>query len=163
MCVAGLPYPLSVINLDILKVKGRSDLFLRLEMLKRSLIVVNALIAYRWGIGAIVLGHVLVAGIAYGLNSFYSGRLIAYPMKAQLGDVLPSFLFAGLMGGGMALVGAALGPASDFLRLSAQVTTGVVIYLGLNWLAKAEPLYEVVAMAGGWSAIRQRMPRGAAR
>ena len=157
MCVAGLLYPLSVINLDILKVKGRSDLFLRLEIIKRSLIVVNALVAYRWGIGAILMGHIVVATASYVLNSFYSERLIAYPMKAQIVDVLPSLLFAGLMGGGMALVGAALGPISDFLRLIIQVATGVVIYLALNRLRKAEPLYEVLAIARGWSAIRQKM------
>jgi hypothetical protein len=162
MCVAGLPYPLSVINLDILKVKGRSDLFLRIEIVKRSLIVVNALVAFRWGISAILLGQVIISGISYLLNSFYSERLIAYPMKAQILDVLPSLLFAGLMGGGMALVGAALGPTSDFLRLIAQVATGVMIYLALNWLWQSEPLHEVIGMIAGWVARRPEMARGQA-
>ena len=157
MCASGLLYPLSVINLDILKVKGRSDLFLNLQVVRRILIVANILIAYRWGISAILLGQIGISCIAYFLNSFYSERLIAYSMKAQIVDVLPSLLFAGLMGGGMALVGGALGQTSAFLRLIIQVTTGVVIYLALNWLRKAEPLYEVLAIARGWSAIRQKM------
>jgi hypothetical protein len=67
-------------------------------------------------------------------------------MKAQLMDVLPSLLFAGLMGGSMWLVGSALGPTSDFPCLIAQAVTGVVIYLALNWLAKAESLYEAASL-----------------
>jgi len=155
MCVAGLLYPLSVINLDILKVKGRSDLFLRLEIIKRSLIVVNALVAYRSGIGAILLGHVVVASIAYFLNSYYSERLIAYPMKTQIRDVLPSLLCASLMGGGMALVGSALVAAGDFAQLVAQAVVGVIIYLALNWLGKTEALQEMLKLVVGWTARRR--------
>jgi O-antigen/teichoic acid export membrane protein len=146
MCVAGLPYPLSVINLDILKVKGRSDLFLRLEIVKRCLMVANAFVCYRWGVTAILLGHVIIADVAYLLNSFYAERLIAYPMKTQVADVLPALLLAGLMGGSMALVGVALGSAGDLIRLIVQVGIGGLVYLGLNWLAKAEPLHEIVGL-----------------
>ncbi len=163
MCVAGLPYPLSVINLDILKVKGRSDLFLRLEIIKRSLTVVNALVAYRWGIGAILLGQVGISGVAYFLNSFYSERLIVYPMKVQILDVLPSLLFAGLMGGGMWLAGLALGPTSDFLHLVVQAGAGVILYLALNWLGKSEPLYEVAGLVVSGVARLRGMGRGNTR
>ncbi len=155
MCVAGLLYPLSVINLDILKVKGRSDLFLRIEIIKRSLIVVNVLVAYRSGIGAILLGHVVIAGIAYVLNSFYSERLIAYPMKTQILDVLPSLLFAGPMGAGMALVGSALVAAGNFAQLVVQAAVGATIYLALNWLGKTEALQEVMKLIVGWKTRRQ--------
>lgn len=155
MCVAGLPYPLSVINLDILKVKGRSDLFLRLELIKRSLIVINALIAYRWGISAILLGQVGISGIAYFLNSFYSERLIAYPMKAQILDMLPSFVFSGLMGGGMVLVSLTMQSTSDFLRLLTLTGVGIGLYLALNWFWKSESLYGVTRIIVEW---KTRLP-----
>ncbi len=72
MCASGLLYPLHVINLDILKVKGRSDLFFRLEVLKRALVVISLFITYRWGISAILVGQIFISIIAYVLNSFYS-------------------------------------------------------------------------------------------
>ncbi|MCX6032764.1 MAG: lipopolysaccharide biosynthesis protein [Chloroflexi bacterium] len=160
MCAAGLLYPLQIINLNILKVRGRSDLFLNLQVIRRILIIANILIAYRWGISAILLGQVVISGIAYLLNSFYSERLIAYPIKAQILDVLPSFLLAGLMGGGMLLVGIAIGPTNDFLRLVAQVGIGVILYLALNWFRKSGPLYEVVGIVWGWAArlLKRSLP-----
>lgn len=150
MCLSGLLYPLQVINLDILKVKGRSDLFLNLQVIRRILIIANIVIAYRWGISAILLGQIGLSCIAYLLNSFYSEKLIAYPMKTQVLDVLPALLFSGLMGGGMLLAGLALGSTSDILRLSVQTGVGVSIYLALNWLRKSESLFEIAGIVGGW-------------
>jgi O-antigen/teichoic acid export membrane protein len=155
LCLAGLPYPLSAINVNILKVKGRSDLFLRIEIIKRALMITNALVTYRWGISAILLGHVAVASLAYFLNSFYSERLIAYPMRTQILDVWPSLLCAGLMGGGVWLIGGALGAASDFLRLVVQTGVGAIVYLALNWALKTEALQEVMKIVVGWTARRR--------
>ncbi|MEJ5199801.1 MAG: lipopolysaccharide biosynthesis protein, partial [Anaerolineae bacterium] len=160
MCVAGLFYPLSIINLNILKVKGRSDLFLRLEIIKRGLMVANVLLAYRYGISAILLGQIGIAGISYVLNSFYSERLIAYSIRDQIVDVLPSLVCAGLMGGGMWFVGGVLEPAGDFVRLSAQAGVGIGIYLILSWLGRSESLAEVRRIATEWLA---RVPTQAGR
>jgi O-antigen/teichoic acid export membrane protein len=153
MCVAALPYSLSLINLDVPKLKGRSDLYLKIEIIKRGLIVVNALLAYRWGVSAILLGQIGLSCVAYFLNSFYSGRLIAYPMRTQILDVWPSLLCAGLMGGGMALVGAALGPTGDFAQLVIQAGVGLIVYLALNWLGKTEPLRDVFEIAQRFLAL----------
>ena len=144
MCVAGLLYPLHVENLEILKIKGRSDLYLKLGIIKRLMVVVSIFVTYRWGIQAMLTGNIVLTVIAYYLNSYYSGSLINYPMKAQVLDVLPSFLFACLMGGGMLLAGIVLTSAGNFLLLATQAAVGLALYFLLHMLNKSESLRMII-------------------
>ena len=59
LCIGGLLYPVHVMNLNVLQALGRSDLFLRLEIIKKVLIVINIAITWRWGISAIIYGIIL--------------------------------------------------------------------------------------------------------
>jgi O-antigen/teichoic acid export membrane protein len=147
MCASMLLYPLHVINLDILQVKGRSDLFLRLEIIKRSMIILNILITYRWGINAMLLGQCVATLIAYFLNSYYSERLIAYALKAQILDVLPAFVFSLVMAGGMMIAGAAMPATNRFMVLTAQTGLGAGVYLLLHWVKRSEAWKELVELA----------------
>jgi O-antigen/teichoic acid export membrane protein len=142
LSVTGLLFPLQVINLDVLKVKGRSDLFLKISLINRVAIIANIFITYRWGINAMLIGQIGVALIAYFLNSYYSERLIGYSMKSQVKDVLPSFFYSCLMGGGAALVGLLLREANSFVTLFAQTGAGVILYLLIGYLTKSELLAE---------------------
>ncbi len=151
MCCAGLLYPLQIVNLDILKVKGRSDLFLRLTLIKRSLTVIAIFITFPWGINMLLVGQIVLAVIAYFLNSFYSEKLIGYSMIAQVQDVLQSLAFCLLMGGGMWLVGHFLS-AGDFITLLVQGMVGLILYFLLNLLARTDPLLEVFALGNRLSA-----------
>jgi teichuronic acid exporter len=147
MCVSGLLYPLHVQNLEILKVKGRSDLFFKLQIIKRLLSVISIFITYRWGISALLTGDIVVSIIAYFLNSSYSGILISYSIKKQLFDILPSFVFAGLMGSGMWLTGLVLNSSDNFILLAAQTVVGMGLYFFLHWIRRSEPFRETVELA----------------
>lgn len=85
-------YPLHAINLNILQVKGRSDLFLKLEMIKKFIAVGPIVVGIYCGIEYMLWGSVFTSFIAYFLNSYYSARLIDYPTMDQLKDILPTFL-----------------------------------------------------------------------
>ena len=65
LCVAGVFYPLHVINLNVLTSLGRSNLFLRLEILKKILTVVAVVVTYRWGIAAMIYGQIVTSFLAY--------------------------------------------------------------------------------------------------
>ncbi|RUO37308.1 flippase [Aliidiomarina shirensis] len=86
MCIAAMIYPLNTINLNILKVKGRSDLFLYLEIIKKFVAVVIILISYRWGVYGLLIGQVVSSMLAYLPNSYYSSKLIDYGVKEQFRD-----------------------------------------------------------------------------
>lgn len=94
LCFVGIFYPLSALNLNMLNVKGRSDLFLRLEIIKKIIALPTIIIGIYFGINIMILGMIFISLLAYYLNSYWSGKLINYPMREQIADILPSFLFA---------------------------------------------------------------------
>lgn len=91
ICFSGMLYPLHAINLNILQVKGRSDLFLKLEIIKKIIAIGPITIGVFYGIEYMLLGSVFTSFVAYFLNSYYSAGLIHYPTKEQLKDVFPTF------------------------------------------------------------------------
>lgn len=96
MCLGFVLYPLHAINLNILKVRGRSDLFLKLEIIKVSISILILTITLNKGVEAILLGQVLSSIIAYFSNGYYSMQLIKYSLLEQFQDFAPSFTLATL-------------------------------------------------------------------
>jgi len=143
LCVVGLLYPLHAINLNVLKAKGRSDLFFRLEVLKRILVVISIAVCYRWGIRAMIGGQIVVSLVGYYLNSYYTGRLIGYPMTAQVFDFLPYLIISLVMGAGVYLV-QHLPLASDAVVLALEVVLGVCLYVGLSCVCGVSACLEVM-------------------
>ena len=94
LCFVGMFYPLHALNLNMLQVEGRSDLFLRLEIIKKALAIPIIVIGVIWGIKIMILGMIVNTLIAYYLNSYWSGRFIGYSFLEQIKDILPSFLLA---------------------------------------------------------------------
>ena len=92
ICFSGMLYPLHAINLNILQVKGRSDLFLKLEIIKKIIAVGPIVIGIFCGIEYMLWGSVITSFIAYFLNSYYSASLIDYPTGTQIKDILPTFV-----------------------------------------------------------------------
>lgn len=99
MCFAAMLYPLHAINLNILQVKGRSDLFLKLEIYKKVLAVIPISLGIFFGIEYLLIGSVFNSFIAFFLNSYYSASLINYSSLQQVKDVLPAFLISILTAG----------------------------------------------------------------
>lgn len=99
LCAAGILYPLNSYNLNILKVKGRSDLFLKLEIIKKVIITVGIFIAVPFGIYGLLYLQVIISFVAYFINSWYSGKMIDYPMIEQVRNILPIILLATVLGG----------------------------------------------------------------
>lgn len=97
MCIAGIMYPLHSINLNILKVKGRSDLFLYLEIIKKISIVIILYFSIQFGVFGILIGQIASSIISYIPNSYFSGKLIDYSAKEQIFDILPNLVLSGII------------------------------------------------------------------
>jgi teichuronic acid exporter len=151
LCAAGLLFPLHVMNLNVLQAMGRSDLFLRLEIIKKSLIVVNIAITWRWGISAMIYGMIVISGISYYLNSYYNGVLISYPIKEQMLDLFPYFIMALLMGVAVYATGL-LQFAHHWSLLLVQITAGMVVYVLLCRVFRLQVFMEL--WDAGWNKIK---------
>lgn len=97
LCFSACLYPLHAINLNMLQVQGRSDLFLKLEIVKKIIAVGPLLLGIFIGIDWMLWGWVITGIICYWLNARYSGTLIGYSIKAQIMDILPSLVIAIVM------------------------------------------------------------------
>jgi len=98
LCISGIMYPLHSYNLNILKVMGKSALFLKLEIVKKVLSVAGILSFISFGIYGLLYFQLFFNFVAYYINSIYSGELIHYPVKEQIEDILPILALAGSIG-----------------------------------------------------------------
>lgn len=92
VCFSGMLYPLHAINLNMLQVQGRSDLFLKLEIIKKIIAVGPLLLGIFISIYWMLIGSVFAGIIAYYLNAYYSGPFLKYSIWNQVKDIIPSFL-----------------------------------------------------------------------
>jgi teichuronic acid exporter len=130
LCFYGLLHPLNLINLNLLLALGRSELYLRLEIVKKILIVISIAITWSWGISAMIYGLILFSIVSYCLNSYYTGILIDYSIGEQLRDALPYFIVSALMG--LAIYVLDYLPFSNsWLMLVSKIVTGLIVYIFL--------------------------------
>lgn len=123
-------YPLHAINLNMLKVQGRSDLFLKLEIIKKTVAVGPVLLGIFVSIKWMLWGSLVSSVFAYYLNSYYSGRMIGYSMLSQVKDILPSLGIAAVMAVPVYLI--SLLGLSSILTLFIQLCTGAAIVILLS-------------------------------
>ena len=94
ICITGSFYPLHAINLNMLQVQGRSDLFLGLEIIKKIVGIAPLAVCIFYGILPMLYISIVTSIIAYFLNSHYSGKLIGYSSWMQIKDFTPSYCIA---------------------------------------------------------------------
>lgn len=129
LSLVGMLYPLQALNLNMLKLQGRSDLFLRLEIIKKMFFIPMIVIGVIMGIKMLILGMLVSSIFAYFLNSYWSGKMIGYSSFEQLRDIMPSFLLAFAMGIITYSVGAFL-KTTPWLTLIAQISIGGAFLFG---------------------------------
>lgn len=91
-------YPLHALNLTVLEVRGRSDLYLKIEIVKKFIFVIPIVLGIFINIYWMLSANIACSLLCYFINAYYSGRLINYKISEQLKDILPSFFFAVIMG-----------------------------------------------------------------
>ena len=141
LCFAGMLYPLQALNLNILKVKGRSDLFLKLEVIKKAFVIPAIVFGIIYGIKVLILCMIVNSFIAYYLNSYWSGKFINYSIRDQLKDISPSFFLAAGMALTVYLTGKYLNTAF-ILELIIQIFIGAtMVFLSCELFKMPDYLY----------------------
>ncbi|MDF1576044.1 MAG: lipopolysaccharide biosynthesis protein [Bacteroidales bacterium] len=146
LCFPAMLFPLQQLNLNMLKVLGRSDLVLRVGIIKKVLAVPFIVLGVLYGIEVLILGMWANALISYYFNSYYSGRLINYSIKEQLSDILPYLLFALTVGAIVFVAGWQL-PVGYLVKLLLQIALGILLVLGLGKLLQLAPYMEIRTIA----------------
>lgn len=135
-CITYMFYPVHTANLNAIKVMGRSDLFLKLEIIKK--IVGLAALFITMNISVMAMGYSLlfVSVLSQIINSWPNKKLMNYSYIEQLKDILPGILLAVFMG--VCVWTVTLFNLSPIITLLIQVPLGGIIYIGLSTLFKLE-------------------------
>lgn len=129
LCLAGMLYPIHALNLNLLNVKGRSDLFLRLEIIKKAMITIAILLTYRLGIEMIILGQVITSYLILFINTYYTKKLIDYGIIKQIKDLSGIYILAITMA--IITWGTSLLFEKDILKLIVGFLIGCSFYIGV--------------------------------
>ncbi len=129
LCLTGLWSPLTHINLNLLYVKGRTDLVLKLELIKKPIAFALLFIAIPFGIQAICASIALYSFVAFTFNCYYTGKILNYGFWKQLKEILPFFGYSALMS--LAVWAVTLPFSNDFVKLAVGIPTGIVTYYAI--------------------------------
>ena len=141
LCLAMMWYPVHAINLNLLQVKGRSDLFLRLEIIKKTVGACVLCVTVPMGLTAMCVGQIATSFFSLVVNTHYTGKLIRVGFLRQMGDLLPSLLLS--LGMGAAVHFAVRSLPGAGLQLLAGIPLGVLIYWLCSRLLRFPELEEV--------------------
>lgn len=138
LCFAFMWYPLHRINLDLLQVKGRSDIFLRLEIAKKVFMVIVLFASIPLGVTYMCFGMVVSSLVCFFLNTYFVGKLINVNVLRQLLDVVPSLLYS-LSMGALVMIFMSL-TDNTLIQLLGGIAIGIVYYLIIARLFKSSEL-----------------------
>jgi len=97
ICISMSLYPLHAINLNMLQVQGRSDIFLYLEILKKVISILPLALGVFVNIYWMLIGSIITGFVSFFLNSYYTGKSLNYSSWMQLKDIAPSYGLATLV------------------------------------------------------------------
>jgi len=147
LCVSGILYPLHSYNLNILNVKGRSDLFLKLEVLKKFLGILIIILTINFGILALIWGQLFASFISLFINSHYSGKFINYSLRHQIRDIAPTLLLAAFVGMVVWSMDFYLfNDWNDIFQILIPSFTGVILFLGIAHILRFEAYLTILSL-----------------
>lgn len=142
LSLAMMWYPIHAINLNLLQVKGRSDLFLRLEIYKKILGVLILICTIPLGVTAMCWGLVIGSVFSLVMNTYYTGKLIKVGFFIQMKDLLPTLVNSVIMGGIAYYIVNNID--SSIISLIAACSMATAFYFTTSYLLKFPELKEVL-------------------
>ncbi len=138
-------FPIHTANLNAIKAMGRSDIFLRLEIVKRVLDLVFVVSTVFIGVQAMAYGLLIQGVLCLFINSYPNRKLCGYAFSQQLRDIIPAFLLAAAMGLLVWLI--SLAGFGSLVTLILQVLTGAVFYIAASVILKLDTFNYLLGIA----------------
>lgn len=144
LCLAGLFRPISAYNLNILNVKGKSSLRLRLSILKRSLTIIFVIAGFQFGIFGLLIAQLINSLVGLYINCHHSGKLINYRFIEQIKDIYMFVIISSISGFLVYFIDVTFFDMNSFfVRLLSGVILGSFSYILLNFITQPQFLYDL--------------------
>lgn len=141
LSVSMMTYPISVISLNAINVKGRSDIYLKIEIIKRVLVALSLVVTIPIGINAVVIGQLIISIFSMCINLFYTNKLIRFGMWNLIKNLLPILLLSIAMG--IVVHFSVMFLTLFYLKIIVGIFVGIVVYLSIAWILNFGDIREV--------------------
>lgn len=135
-CISLSFWPIHTANLQAINAMGRSDIFLKLEVVKKIIGLIILVFSLPFGVYAIAIGQVVSSVISTFVNAYPNKKLLEYSYKEQWIDIMPSLMISLFMGA--IVYSLKFLSMSDLHMLIVQIGAGAVVYIGMAKLFKIE-------------------------
>lgn len=154
ICVSLSLYPLHAINLNMLQVQGRTDIFLYLEIIKKVVAIGPICLGIFVDIYWMLIGSIFAGIISFFLNSYYTGKDLGYSSWMQLKDVAPSYSVAFIVA--ISVYFLKYLPLSYWVILPMQIMVGIGVFLVVCEMNKLPEYIEVKEIVEGF-VVKQKI------
>lgn len=144
ICFSGLWNPMTHLNTNMLQVQGKSDVLLKLEILKRSVAVLPIIFGIFINIFWMLWGSVVANFLIFLIDAHFAGKRIHYPVIRQLKDLLPSFVIAIIVASSVWVI--SLIDLQPILLLLIQCLAGIILLVSICEVVKNKEYCELKAI-----------------
>jgi len=135
-CIDGMLKPIHAAHYNALNAKGRSDIVLKLGIVKTVLQVIFLVFTVKYGVIQIALGYIVCSFIGVILDSIPNIKILKYTIQEQLKDILPIVLINAVMG--IVLVFINFLPIKDWLLIILDIAFGIIVYIVISVTLKID-------------------------
>lgn len=143
LCITGIFYPLHSYNLNLLQIKGRSDLVFKLAIVKLILAFIAIFFGLQLGIYGLLYGQVVLTIIFFFINTYYTERFISYSVWQQIMDIAPILILVAISGIFVKITDQFLNSQFDIIRIISGFGAGVACYLILSFTFRLKSFNEL--------------------
>ena len=144
ICFSMMWFPVNALNMNLLLVKGRSDLYLQNEIIKKFIALPVLFLSLPFGILVFVKTGVFASILYVFINTHYTGKFLNIGFFKQMGDLIPTLLLSLAMFGAVRFTMHFM--PNLYLQLIAGIFTGAVFYTGCSYLLKLSELQEAITL-----------------
>lgn len=141
ICVCMSLYPLHAINLNMLQIQGRSDIYLYLEIVKKVIAIVPICLGIFVSIYWMLIGSIFTGILNFFLNSYFTGKKLGYSSWNQIKDIFPSYCVAFMVA--LSVYFLKNLPLSNWIILPLQIVIGTIVFFAICEFTELEEYHEV--------------------
>ena len=144
LCFAYILWPIHTINLQAISAMGKGEIFLKLEIIKKTIGIITLIIGIPFGINALAIMQIIISILSAFINAYPNKRLLEYSLKEQFKDIIPSFILSCAMAKIVYII--VLINFNIILKLIIQILSGGIIYFTMAYVLKIESLSYIIDM-----------------
>lgn len=144
LCLSMMWFPINMINMNLLQVKGRTDLYLKLELVKKLIGVIALAISVPMGVVPMCIATIITSILFIVINTYYTGKFIQVGFLRQMRDLLPTLLNCAMMAGSVWWVVRYL--EHNLVQLLVGTLTALVCYFLVARLFRMSELQELITI-----------------